>query len=86
MDRGKRHVKAANYNAKIYMELKDIIRESALPFLPAKSLFKCTSVCRDWKLQISTPFFAHNQSYSFRGFSGLFCQTLDGPPTFIPLG
>ncbi|CAM8986665.1 unnamed protein product [Rhodiola kirilowii] len=85
MDRGKRHVKAANYNAKIYMELKDIIRESALPFLPAKSLFKCTSVCRDWKLQISTPFFAHNQSYSFRGFSGLFCQTLDGPPTFIPL-
>uniref|UniRef100_A0A7N0RBM4 F-box protein n=1 Tax=Kalanchoe fedtschenkoi TaxID=63787 RepID=A0A7N0RBM4_KALFE len=85
MDRGKRHVKAVSYNSKIYMDLKDIIRENALRFLPAKSLFKCTSVCRDWKLLISTPFFAHNQSFSFRGFSGLFYQTSNGLLTFVPL-
>ncbi|KAL7603602.1 F-box only protein 6 [Lactuca sativa] len=72
-------------NNKIYMDLKLIIREHALQFLPAKSLFKFRGVCRDWKLIISTPFFAHNQSLSFRSLSGLFLQTPGTPPTFVSL-
>ncbi|CAL1376640.1 unnamed protein product [Linum trigynum] len=86
MDRGKKQGKfIANKNNKIYMDLKDIIREVALPFLPAKSLRRCTTVCREWKLQISTPFFAHSQSNSFHDLSGFFCRSTSGEPTFIPL-
>lgn len=86
MDSGKTPVKFLGVrNNKIYMDLKLIIREHALQFLPAKSLFKFRGVCRDWKLIISTPFFAHNQSLSFRSLSGLFLQTPGNPPTFISL-
>lgn len=86
MDRGKKPSKLlASKNCKLYMDLKDIIREHALPFLPAKSLFRCQGVCRDWKLQISTPFFAHNQSLSYHRISGLFCQTHDNPPSFVTI-
>ncbi|KAH7851870.1 hypothetical protein Vadar_017605 [Vaccinium darrowii] len=69
----------------MYMDLRDIIREHALPFLPAKSLFRVQVVCRDWKLQISTPFFAHNQSLSYQSLSGLFCQLPFNPPSFISI-
>lgn len=72
-------------NNKIYMDLKLIIREHALQFLPAKSLFKFRGVCRDWKLMISTPFFAHNQSLSYSSVSGFFFQTPGDQPTFISL-
>lgn len=72
-------------NNKIYMDLKLIIREHALQFLPAKSLFKFQGVCRDWKHTISTPFFAHNQSLSFSSVSGLFFQAPGESPTFISL-
>lgn len=75
----------ANKNCAMYMDLKDIIREHTLPFLPAKSLFRFKGVCRDWKLQISTPFFVHNQSNSFHDFSGFFCQSCSKPPSFISL-
>ncbi|XP_050230309.1 F-box/kelch-repeat protein At3g17530-like [Mercurialis annua] len=75
----------SNKNANMYMDLKDILRENALRFLPAKSLYRFNGVCRDWKLHISTPFFLHNQSNSFRGVSGLFCQSDKGLPTFISL-
>lgn len=86
MDRGKRPNKfVANRNNKMYMDLRDIIREHALPFLPAKSLFRVQVVCRDWKLQISTPFFAHNQSLSYQSLSGLFCQLPFNPPSFISI-
>lgn len=86
MDRGKRPSKSiVGGNNKIYMDLKDIIREYTLPFLPAKSLFRFTGVCRDWKMQISTPFFAHNQSNSFHAVSGLFYQIAGEPPSFISL-
>uniref|UniRef100_A0A5B7BCM1 F-box protein At3g26010-like beta-propeller domain-containing protein n=1 Tax=Davidia involucrata TaxID=16924 RepID=A0A5B7BCM1_DAVIN len=86
MDRGKRPIKFIGCrNNKIYMDLKDIIREHALPFLPAKSLFRFQGVCRDWKLQISTPFFAHNQSLSFHTFSGIFLQSLGNPPSFVSI-
>ncbi|CAL5367247.1 unnamed protein product [Camellia sinensis] len=84
MDRGKRPNKfMSSRNNNIYMDFRDIIREHALPFLPAKSLLRFRGVCRDWKLQISTPFFAHNQSLCFQGFSGLFFQSRGDPPYFI---
>ncbi|OMO56886.1 hypothetical protein CCACVL1_26197 [Corchorus capsularis] len=84
MDRGKRATNLfGNKNCKIYMGLKDIIRENALAHLPAKSLFRCNGVCRDWKLQISTPFFAHNQSNCFQSTSGFFYQTTSGEPSFM---
>ncbi|KAG2724793.1 hypothetical protein I3843_01G032800 [Carya illinoinensis] len=86
MDQGRRpNAVVANDNSKIYMDLKSIIREHTLPFLPAKSLFRFKGVCRDWKLQISTPFFAHNQSNSFHNVSGFFCQSCSNPPSFISL-
>ncbi|KAG7993993.1 hypothetical protein I3843_01G032900 [Carya illinoinensis] len=86
MDRGRRLNKViANKNSKIYRDLKDIMREHTLSFLPAKSLFRFKGVCRDWKLQISTPFFAHNQSNSFHNCSGFFCQSFSSPPSFISL-
>nr|GMD55431.1 F-box protein At5g49610-like isoform X2 [Ipomoea batatas] len=86
MDLGKRpgNLLTAS-NSKLYMDLKDIIREKALPFLPAKSLFRFLAVCRDWKLHISTPSFHHNQSLCCRGISGLFCQTPENPPVFVPI-
>ncbi|CAN1190773.1 F-box protein At5g49610 [Linum perenne] len=86
MDRGKKQGRfITNKNCKIYMNLKDIIRENALPYLPAKSLRRCIGICRDWKLQISTPFFAHSQSNSFRDVSGFFCQSSSGSPKFLSL-
>ncbi|PSS21392.1 F-box protein [Actinidia chinensis var. chinensis] len=86
MDRGKRPNKfVSSRNNKIYMDLKDVIREHTLPFLPAKSLFKAQGVCRDWKLQISTPFFAHNQSLSYQAISGVFCQNPGDAPSFISM-
>ncbi|KAA8547347.1 hypothetical protein F0562_003789 [Nyssa sinensis] len=86
MDRGKKPNKfIVSTNNRIYMDLKDVIREHALPFLPAKSLSRFQGVCRDWKLQISTPLFAHNQSLSFHAFSGLFCQSPGDPPSFFSI-
>ncbi|WCJ24883.1 F-box family protein [Euphorbia peplus] len=86
MNRGKKpNLSVANRNNQIYMDLKDIIREKALQYLPAKCLRRYTGVCREWKLYISTPFFAHNQSNSFQQVSGLFCQYGASQPSFISL-
>ncbi|XP_076882470.1 putative F-box/LRR-repeat/kelch-repeat protein At1g11620 [Bidens hawaiensis] len=86
MDSGKHTSKfLAARNNKIYMDLKLIIREHALQFLPAKTLIKFRGVCRDWKMMISTPFFAHNQSLSYSSLSGVFLQPLGDPPTFISI-
>lgn len=85
MDRGRKSSNLFVRNSKIYMDLKDIIRENALPFLPAKSLCKYRSVCRGWRLSISTPFFAHSQSNSHTRISGVFCQAVSGVPSFLPL-
>ncbi|KAK6237489.1 hypothetical protein QUC31_002958 [Theobroma cacao] len=86
MDKGKMRPNFyGNNNCKMYLDLKDIIRENALRYLPAKSLFRCTGVCREWELQISTPFFAHNQSNSFHSTSGFFYQTQAGVPSFMSL-
>ncbi|XP_031115454.1 F-box protein At5g49610-like isoform X2 [Ipomoea triloba] len=84
MDQGKRPLNlpsASNSED----DLSDIIREKALPFLPAKSLFRFLAVCRDWKLHISTPSFHHNQSLCCRNISGLFCQTSVDRNFFIPI-
>ncbi|KAI3785285.1 hypothetical protein L1987_44401 [Smallanthus sonchifolius] len=87
MDSGKNLSKLlAASNSKIYMDLKLIIREHALPFLPAKSLFRFQGVCRDWRRMISTPFFAHNQSLSFSSTSGMFFQSHGDQPTFTSFG
>nr|GMD58833.1 F-box protein At5g49610-like isoform X2 [Ipomoea batatas] len=72
-------------NSELLMDLKYIIKEHALPFLPAKSLFRFLAVCRAWKLHISTPSFHHNQSLCCRSISGLFCQTSENAPVFIPI-
>lgn len=86
MDRGRRANQVlVNKNSKIYMDLKDIVRDHALPYLPAKSLFRFTGVCRDWKLDILTPFFAHKQSNCFSDISGFFYQSRADPPSFISL-
>ncbi|KAJ0040403.1 hypothetical protein Pint_28260 [Pistacia integerrima] len=86
MDQGKNQSSIIrSSNNKIYLDLKDIIREHALQFLPAKSLFRFTGVCRDWRFLISTPFFAHNQSNSFRKISGFFFQSSSGDQSFLSL-
>ncbi|CAI9117415.1 OLC1v1018807C1 [Oldenlandia corymbosa var. corymbosa] len=85
MDRGKRKGNFLGItNNKIYMDLNGIIREHALAYLPAKSLMRFKSVCRDWKLQISSPFFVHNQSQCFRSVGGLFCQVSGKQPVLVP--
>ncbi|CAH9088437.1 unnamed protein product [Cuscuta epithymum] len=86
MEPGKKPGKLlSSANSILYMDLKDIIREHALPFLPAISLLRFRAVCRDWKLHISAPFFHHTQSLCCRAISGLFCQTPENPPVFIPI-
>ncbi|XP_071731316.1 F-box protein At5g07610-like [Rutidosis leptorrhynchoides] len=86
MDSGKNVSKfLGSMNHKIYMDLKLIIREHALQFLPAKSLLRFRGVCRDWKHMISSPFFAHKQSLSCGSVSGLFLQNHNALPTFISL-
>ncbi|VFQ74037.1 unnamed protein product [Cuscuta campestris] len=71
-------------NSMLYLDLKDIIREHALPNLPAKALFRFMAVCRDWKLHISAPFFHHTQSLCCRAIAGIFCQA-HGNPFFLPI-
>ncbi|XVF17875.1 hypothetical protein REPUB_Repub10bG0162400 [Reevesia pubescens] len=85
MDRGKKPTNSyGNKNCKIYMDFKDVVSENAICYLPVKSLFRCTGVCWEWKLQISTTFFAHNQSNSFHSTSGFFYQT-NGVPSFMSI-
>ncbi|KAG8633160.1 F-box protein At5g07610 [Manihot esculenta] len=87
MDRGKKPCTSlASSNSNIYINLKDIIGENVLRYLPAKSLHRFSCVCRDWKNYISTPFFAHRQSNSFHQVSGFFCQSPSSLlPSFISL-
>ncbi|XP_065858582.1 F-box protein At5g49610-like [Euphorbia lathyris] len=86
MDRGKRPCfSVANKNSERFMQLEEIIREKALQYLPAKSVRRCTGVCKDWKLHISTLIFAHRQSNSFQELSGFFCRSFASLPTFVSL-
>ncbi|XP_050373605.1 F-box protein At5g07610-like [Argentina anserina] len=86
MDRARRGKELiANKNSMIYLDLKDIIKDHALPFLPAKSLFRFSGVCKDWKMQIRSPFFAHKQSTSFSDVSGFFLASPSIPPSFVSI-
>lgn len=87
MDRARRAKElVANKNSMIYLDLKDIIKDHALPFLPAKSLFRFNGVCKDWKVQIRSPFFAHKQSTSFSDISGFFLVSSPSTvPSFVSL-
>ncbi|XP_057959158.1 F-box protein At5g18160-like isoform X2 [Malania oleifera] len=67
------------------MTIEDIVREHSLPFLPAKSLVRFRSVCKNWDEWIRNPFLAHKQTNCFRNFSGLFRQSTDGFCSFISL-
>ncbi|KAG8633158.1 hypothetical protein MANES_18G080700v8 [Manihot esculenta] len=87
MDRGKKpctSVESRNNN--IHADLKDIIRENALRYLPAKSLHRFSCVCRGWKNYISTSLFAHIQSNYFHQISGFFRRSRSSLfPSFISL-
>ncbi|WCJ24877.1 F-box family protein [Euphorbia peplus] len=85
MDRVKKPKSVGHRNDEMYMELKEIIREKALEYLPAKSLRRHTGVSKEWKHRISSPFFAHCQSNSFQEISGFFCQTDASDASFISL-
>ncbi|WCJ24880.1 Galactose oxidase/kelch repeat superfamily protein [Euphorbia peplus] len=86
MHRAKKpNLSGAHRNDQIYMELNEIIREKSLQYLPAKSLRRYTGVSKDWKLHISSPFFAHSQSNSFQDISGFFFQTGASAPSFVSL-
>ncbi|GAB2283066.1 hypothetical protein Dimus_017599 [Dionaea muscipula] len=66
--------------------LKEIIRDHALPLLPAKSLTRCLLVCKDWRRLISDPLFMQNQSNSFRNATGIFYQRNAGSaPSFLSI-
>lgn len=66
-------------------EIKDLVKDIVIPFLPAKSLVKFRSVSKDWDRWIRSPFLAHQQSYYFKDLSGFFCQSAEGDPTFVTL-
>ncbi|KAK6150579.1 hypothetical protein DH2020_015511 [Rehmannia glutinosa] len=67
------------------MEIKDVVKDIVLPFLPAKTLFRFKPVSKEWYRRINGPFLAHEQSYYFRDLSGFFCQHDDENPTFVTL-
>lgn len=67
------------------MKLKDVVRESVLPFLPAKSLGKFKSVSKEWNQWIKSPLLAFQQSNHFKELSGFFAQNELRNPTFISL-
>lgn len=56
------------------LEIKDLVKEHVLPFLPAKSLIRFRSVSKEWDHRIKGPLMAIHQSYYFRQLSGFFCQ------------
>ncbi|CAA2994255.1 F-box At5g49610-like [Olea europaea subsp. europaea] len=67
----------AHVKPKEDMELKDIVMDHALPYLPAKSLMRFRSVSKEWDQWIMSPFLSHKQSYNFRDMSGYFYQHQD---------
>ncbi|KAL1569530.1 F-box protein-like protein [Salvia divinorum] len=67
------------------MELKDIMKDNLLHFLPAKSLLKFMSVSKDWNQWIKSPLLAFQQSIHFKKLSGFFAQKQHIDPTFITL-
>lgn len=83
MDRRSKKPLGTMSKTKIYMGLEEIMREYGLRHLPAKALHRSLAVCKDWKRQISSPFFIHNQSITFSSISGFFVQSPGKPLSFI---
>ncbi|KAL6502680.1 hypothetical protein OROHE_024333 [Orobanche hederae] len=67
------------------MEIKDVVKENALRFLPAKVLTRFSTVSKNWEHWINSPFLAYQQSYSFLDISGFFCQSYNTIPRFLSL-
>lgn len=67
------------------MKLKDVVRESVLPYIPAKSLGKFKSVSKEWNRWIKSPLLAYHQSKHFKEVSGFFFQKEYTDPSFISL-
>ncbi|XP_031255078.1 F-box protein At5g49610-like [Pistacia vera] len=63
--------------------LEEVIKQHALPFLPAKSLCRFRAVSKEWNRWISSPFLAHMQTTHFKDISGLLCQSPYSDPSFI---
>ncbi|KAJ9147094.1 hypothetical protein P3X46_029296 [Hevea brasiliensis] len=66
-------------------DIGDVIKERALAFLPAKSLYRFKTVSKEWDQWINNPFFVHMQTTQFKEVSGLFCQPPGESPSFISL-
>ncbi|CAN1121873.1 F-box protein At5g49610 [Linum perenne] len=66
-------------------EMKELIKQQVLNFLPAKSVYRLRAVSKDWDSYLSGPFFAHQQSLSFNSISGLFAQLPGETPSFVSL-
>ena len=64
------------------MGIGDLVKDHALPFLPAKSICRFRSVSKEWNKWITNPFLAHKQSHCFQDISGFFCQ-IAGEHSFI---
>uniref|UniRef100_A0A2N9IY80 Uncharacterized protein n=1 Tax=Fagus sylvatica TaxID=28930 RepID=A0A2N9IY80_FAGSY len=63
-----------NIKSKKNMCIADVIKEHVLPLLPAKSLCRFKTVCKEWNEWITNPFLAHKQSHCFQDISGFFYQ------------
>ncbi|WCJ24885.1 F-box family protein [Euphorbia peplus] len=75
-----RHMKLKNN-----LSIDQVVKEHALAFLPAKSLYKCKAVSKQWERWITNPFFIHQHTLCFKNVSGLFCQHPGEMPSFISL-
>lgn len=63
--------------------IADIVKEHALPLLPAKTLCMMREVCKEWNAWILNPFLAYKQALCFRKFSGLICQSPFDDSSFL---
>ncbi|KAI7728774.1 hypothetical protein M8C21_028703 [Ambrosia artemisiifolia] len=66
-------------------DIKAVAKNHIIRYLPAKSLFKCRQVSKEWNKWISSPFFAHTQSQYFRKTSGFFQNSRVTAVRFISL-
>ncbi|KAD7479260.1 hypothetical protein E3N88_02396 [Mikania micrantha] len=66
-------------------DIKVVAKNHITRYLPAKSLFKCRLVSKEWNQWISSPFFTHTQSCYFKKTSGFFQNSKSKTIRFISL-
>ncbi|XP_073143539.1 F-box protein At5g07610-like [Henckelia pumila] len=66
-------------------DIKILVKDYVLPFLPAKSLVRFRAVSTEWNQWIRSPFLAHQQSYSFQELSGYFYQQREENIEFLTM-